>query len=284
MATPTRAKQRLGKFLQNLRMRADVTTKDAAVELKSTLSTVTRYESGQVLPAWGTVRTLLAHYGATADEHKEASYLYDVAADEPPPVRLPSGAPKAFRRLVNAERDGTEVRVIEPLAVPGLLQTEGYARAINAVDSRYVSDDHTQAQGYVVRRLSRQRRLDGPDPLVLHAVIDEGVILRIAGSHVVMRHQLEHLLAMAERPNVTLQVVPFGAGVYGTMSGSCAVVLYRDGMAGVYLEYPTGGAWVENVGDVRRFTAMFDDVVNLALTPDRSAELIRRRVRELEGQ
>jgi hypothetical protein len=116
----------------------------------------------------------------------------------------------------------------------------------------------------------------------VHVILDEAVIRRIIGSKIVMRHQLEHLPAVGGWPSVTIQVMPFDAVVYGTMSGSCVTVVHTDGSRGVYLEYPAGGAWVDNDKDVRRFTTMFDDAVNTALTPDASAELIRRQARALE--
>ncbi len=290
MAAPTQAKKRLGTFLRELRTSADVSAKDAAAELKSTDSTVHRYESGHVLPVWGTVRVLLSVYRADNDAQVKASRLWDNANDEAPPVRLPKGAPKAFRRLVNAERDAAGVKVIELIAVPGLLQVEAYARAMNLVAGRYANPDladvaDAKVNSYVSLRLDRQRRLEGPTPLSVHAVIDEAVVRRVVGGSAVMREQLEHLVAMTKRPHVTLQVVPFGAGAHGSMSGPCTVVTYHDpeDAPGVYLEYPAGGAWVENANDVSRFTTMFDDIAaRAALTVDQTVDLIEQQIRALE--
>jgi transcriptional regulator with XRE-family HTH domain len=273
----------LGRFLLEVRKRAERTAAEAAAELKQEPNNVTRYEAGEVLPPWGSVRTLLAFYGASDAETERASRLYDDAKQEPQAVRLPGGAPRGYRALVNAEREAVRERELAPSVVPGLLQTERYARALLEA-GRSLQRPDTRQDSVVTSRMDRQRPLEGPDPLILHALIDEGVIYREVGGPDVLREQLEHLLAMAERPNITVQVIPFAAGAYGTMNGSCVIVDYpeADDPPGVYLEYPAGGNWVDNPDDVTRFTAMFDEVARLAHTPADSATLIKKHVRALK--
>ncbi|HEV8555169.1 MAG TPA: helix-turn-helix transcriptional regulator [Actinophytocola sp.] len=285
MATATRLKKRLGRLLREVRERSGKPALAAAAELKqSTASTLNRYETGEVLPAWGTVRTLLTFYEATAEDLDQASRCYDDAKDEPRSVRLPAGAPSGYRRLVNAEREAVRERELAPLVVPGLLQTERYTRAL--LDAgRILERPETRADSVVAVRMDRQKPLDGPDPLIVHALIDEAVIHREVGDVEVQREQLVHLLAMAEQPNISVQVIPFAAGAYGTMAGSCIIVDYPepDATSGVYLEYPAGGAWVDNEEDVKRFTTMFDEVTRLALTPADTATLIKKHVRALKN-
>ena len=98
-----------------------------------------------------------------------------------------------------------------------------------------------------------------------------------------MREQLEYLLVAGKRSNIKLQVVPFGIGAYGPMGGPCIIVSYPDptDRPGVYLEYLTGGAWVDNGADVKRFTTMFDGVAAVALSPTATSTLIRQRLRAL---
>ncbi|MGQ0838892.1 helix-turn-helix domain-containing protein [Actinokineospora sp.] len=284
MATPTRAKKRLGQFLGELRNHAGKTLLDAARELKTSDSTVSRYESGDVLPVWSSVKALIDYYKADDEARLAAVRLWETADDEPAPVRLPLGTSRAFRRFVNAEREGTTERIIAPVVVPGLLQTERYVRAINANIPRYHNPD-ARIEGHVTSRLNRQRQLEGPDALVLHAVIDEAVIRREVGGRDVMHEQLARLLVLGARPNITVQVLLFGAGVYGTMSGPCMIIDFPepDDLAGVYLEYPAGGAWVENDDDVRRFTTMFEDASAAALSPGDTADLIRQKMRAFEN-
>ena len=283
MATVTRLKRRLGGFLREVRVRAGKSALEAAAELRQgSASTLNRYEAGEVLPAWGTVRTLLVFYGAGARDLDRASQLYDDARDEPRSVRLPAGAPRAYRKLVNAEREAVRERALAPLVVPGLLQTKRYAQAL-LVAGNALHDPDARPDSVIAARLNRQKPLEGPDPMVLHALLDEAVIRREIGGPEVLGEQLEHLLAMTERPNITLQVIPFRVGGYGTMNGSCIIVDYPepDTTPGVYLEYPAGGAWVDNPDDVKRFTTMFDEVTRLAHTPADTTTMIHRHLRAL---
>lgn len=280
MAAPTRAKRRLGKYLVELRTAVHATTVEAAEVLRSTDSTVSRYESGHVLPVWATVRALVDFYGGGTDEVLRAQALWDDARDEAPPVRLPAGTPRSFRRLVTAEREATRIQEISPSVVPGLLQTEDYVQALNA--PLHYSGLEARVDDVVSVRLRRQERLsEADDPLGLHVVLDEAVIRRVVGGPDVMRRQLHHLLAQMERPNVTVQVVPFSTGAYGTMTGACTIVHYPEpDEPSVYLEYPAGGTWVENREDVDRFIAMHGEVSKVALSHEQSADMIKERMRK----
>ncbi|MDV6012558.1 helix-turn-helix transcriptional regulator [Haloechinothrix sp. LS1_15] len=283
MKTATRAKRRLGRFLHDLRTDAGVLLEQAAHELKTSDSTVSRYESGQVMPVWATVLALLNLYGATDEDRTRALTLWEHARDEPPSIRLPTGAPKSYRRLVNAEREAERIRIVEMSVVPGLMQTEAYARAVISTARRFhVSDSQTDK--LVTARRTRQQLLEESGPVPLHAVIDEALIRRAVGGVEVMRGQLEHLVELGKLEHITIQVIPFGAGAYGSMNGGCIIVDYPEPgeVPGVYLEYPAGGAWVDNEADVERFTTMFDDAARAALSPADSASLITRQIRAMD--
>jgi transcriptional regulator with XRE-family HTH domain len=279
-------KRRLGGFLLDLRKRAGKTAEEAAAELRQNkTNSVTRYENGQVLPPWGSVFTLLMFYGASDAERERAKELYDDAKHEPRSVILPPGVRDGYRQLVNAEREAVRERELAPSVVPGLLQTQRYAQAL--VDAAHLFHKPDTRPGNLVDvRVNRKKPLEGPDPLVVHALIDEAVLHREIGGPDVLREQLTHLLQMAERPNVTLQVIPYTVGAYGTMNGSCIIIDYPepDDPPGVYLEYPAGGNWVDNQDDVKRFTTMFDEVTRLAHTPTDTTNLIGDRLRSLEGR
>jgi transcriptional regulator with XRE-family HTH domain len=282
MAAPTRAKRRLGEFLTTLRTAAGKSAVDAAGELKTSDSTVNRYESGHVLPVWSSTVNLLRLYNASDEDIVKAAGLWEEAKDQPKPVRLPAGTPPSFRRLVNAEREAEWIKTIEPYLIPGLLQTEQYARALVAAAHRF-NDPSTKVEGVIATRLSRQQTLVGQHPLRLHAIIDEAVIGRNVGGSSVMREQLTHLLSLGERPTITIQVMSLSAGAYGTMSGACTIVGYPGGQeSGVYLEYPAGGAWVDDAEDVQRFTAMFEDATDAALAWADTADLIYRQIRAMD--
>jgi hypothetical protein len=115
--------------------------------------------------------------------------------------------------------------------------------------------------------------------------LDIGVVRRTVGGPTTMSEQLRHLLRMGNRENVTIQVVPYAAGAYGAMSGSCTILWFEraDDPSTVYLEYPAGGEWIDTGADVQRFEDMFGEVATeAAWAPDQPAELIRQQIRTLE--
>lgn len=284
MAAPTRAKKRLGDHLLRLRDAAGRSLTEVAKELRTSASTISRYESGHVLPNWASVAALCASYDAGDEDRDIAVRLWDGASDEPPRVRLPAGSTKAFRTLVRAELEADKVRTIQSLVVPGLIQVKSYARAIETAAQRSYKQD-VQLDSHVATRLNRQKRLEDGE-LQLHALIDEAVIEREVGGPDVMQEQLHHLLTMGARANVTLQIIPKTAGAYGSMSGQCTIVSFPSPAdpPGVYLEYPAGGAWVDNEADVVRFITMFDDVSLVALSPTDTAARIGRQIGVLGRQ
>ena len=266
MATPTRAKRRFGALLRELRGNTPLTAEQVTLELKGKGPMVSRYETGEAKPSWGTVLTMLAIYQVTDEQKALASQLWDEVNEEPRSVRLPTGANSAYRKLINAEREATTERIISPYVLPGLLQIDPYIRALVGAGHRL--QKHRPRPGSLVdARLKRQERLsDDLDPLTLVALVDESAIRRTIGGAAVSRQQLAHLLVVAERPNITLRIIPFEVGAYGTMNGSCLVIDYPepDPSSAVYLEYPAGGSWVDNPEDVQRFNSMFDEVNELA--------------------
>ncbi|QUG99541.1 helix-turn-helix domain-containing protein [Saccharopolyspora erythraea] len=280
-ATPTRRKRRLGQLLLGLRDRAAKSLADSSELLRVAESTVSRYETGHVRPGWATMQALLAFYGAEDHERVEAAAMWEDAAEQATRVVTPAGSSKALRAFLRAENEADTARHLEPLVIPGLLQTHAYARALNLTGQQFHS---TPPQRYVTARLSRQARLSPPSPMNYHALIDEGVIRRVVGGPEVMVEQLRHLLVMAERDNVTLQIVPFGIGAYATMTGGFVILGYQDAAdpPAVYVASAAGGNWVENGDDVTRFADTFDEVTKLALSTDESSNLIRSQVGALD--
>ncbi|HEX3782240.1 MAG TPA: helix-turn-helix transcriptional regulator [Pseudonocardiaceae bacterium] len=283
MAVPTRAKRKLGAFLADLRNRAGFSAEEAAKELITSRPTVTRYESGGVMPVWASVAMLLRFYDTGGDDIAKAKVLWEQAHDEPAPVRLPAGTPKPYRKLITSEAEARSERIVAPTVVEGLLQTKQYARAL-MTSGRHFRTSEAQTDSAVNVRLNRQKRLVGRDPLQLTVLLDQVAIVRQVGGSDVMREQLTYLLDMSTRASITLQIIPFSGGSYGTMNGAYTIVDYPDpdDSPNVYLEYPAGGAWLENEADVQKFVATFTDVSELALSPDDTAELIRQQIEALE--
>ena len=277
--TPTPRKKRLGQHLRAIRERSLKTTDDMADLLRVDLATISRYETGYLRPSWPAVQAMLQVGNGTEADRARALELWEDAGQRAVRLMLPAGASKEFRAFLRAEAEADTMRMLSPMIVDGLLQTSAYSRAIQDSGHRF-RDPEAKVESYVSARLSRQKRLEGPDALQIHALLDESVIRRVVGSPSVMSEQLQHLLALGERDNITLQVVPFGAGAYGNMSGGCTIIGYSDEeyAPAVYVEHSAGGVWVEDGTDVQRFRSAFDDTVEAALDPDRSASLIRSQL------
>jgi hypothetical protein len=160
------------------------------------------------------------------------------------------------------------------MLVPGLLQTERYARAV--ISSGLLIAPPGEVERRVQVKMTRQRVLTRDNPLSLGVVVDEAVILRQVGDAEVMREQLSHLATMAARPNLTLQVLPLAAGAHPATTGEFTILSFPDLIAPdvVYLENMTSDLYVEREAEVYRYGLAFDRLRGLALTAEKSAEFI----------
>jgi transcriptional regulator with XRE-family HTH domain len=157
--------------------------------------------------------------------------------------------------------------------VPGLLQTEEYARALLGVDLSL--RDEVQLEERLAARLERQKRLHSPDRPELLVILDEAVLRRPVGGDDVMRRQLAHLRRAAAEPHITVLVLPFDEGAHDMLGGSLTVLTLPNGSEVAYTEGAHDGHLFEDRDDVRRFTVTYDRLRAAALPPRRSLHLIR---------
>jgi DNA-binding XRE family transcriptional regulator len=169
------------------------------------------------------------------------------------------------------ERLAVILRAWQPSLVPGLLQTADYARAILASWRR---DSGDAVEVSVAARIDRQRILDSEGPPDLRVLLDESVLYREIGSAAVMHGQLKHLLAMAGRPNVSVQVVPTAARAYLGLAGAFAIATLADGSQTAHLETGIQGMTVIDAKLVSQAAQMFDDLRDEALSRSRSFDLM----------
>ncbi|WP_405398790.1 Scr1 family TA system antitoxin-like transcriptional regulator [Streptomyces microflavus] len=165
------------------------------------------------------------------------------------------------------------IREYSSHAVPGLLQTPEYARALLSMGHSLRDAEHLEER--VAARLDRQVRLTGPDRPELWIILDEAVLRRPVGGSAVMRGQLKKLLRMAEEPNITVQVLPFDQGAHGALAGSLTVLVLPDGIQVAYTEGAHHGQLTEEPEEVERFVLTYDHLRAMALPPLMSLELIR---------
>lgn len=165
------------------------------------------------------------------------------------------------------------IREYSSHAVPGLLQTPEYARALLSMGHSLRDAEHLEER--VAARLERQNRLTGPDRPHLWIILDEAVLRRPVGGAAVMRGQLEKLLRLAEEPNITIQVLPFDQGAHGALAGSLSLLVMPDGAEIAYTEGAHNGQLTEEPDEVEQFVLTYDHLRAMALPPLMSLELIR---------
>jgi transcriptional regulator with XRE-family HTH domain len=186
--------------------------------------------------------------------------------------------PSWFRPYADIEAVATQLRLCEPSMVPGLLQTEAYARAVLAAQPAIQDDELT---ALVTARLDRQSVLTRPkNPPLVWVLMDEAILMRAIGGAKAMHEQLLHLSLLAGQPHVTIQVVPMSTGAHCGLIGGFAVANV-DGAGDIaYLDTVTDGYIVESAAMVARVNLIFDTLRSLALPRGASRDLIMKRAEE----
>jgi transcriptional regulator with XRE-family HTH domain len=181
-----------------------------------------------------------------------------------------------FRDLVEIERRATEIRMYESYAVPGLLQTESYARySVSATRPILTAAEIDRA---VALRLTRQEIFDLENAPRLWAIMEESVLRRRVGGPEVMSEQLKHLLQMSERPNVVVQVIPEGEGLTAAGGRSFIMLTFASEPTVAYLEDLRSARYVRKGDEVSQYGLTFDHLRSNALPDDKSAALIRGEI------
>ncbi|QUH03841.1 helix-turn-helix domain-containing protein [Saccharopolyspora erythraea] len=268
----TLRRQMLGRSLAEWREHAGVTRSEVAAELGCTADRVRHLESGRNVPTRPDLIVMCALYGVP-DADREVLLATRAEAQKPgwwQTYRLPSW----LASYVTLETEAARVRNWEGELIPGLLQTEGYARRVAELGHLVVSS--AEADKRIAARLHRQQRLTADQPLALDAVISEAAIERCAAEPGIAADQLAHLLKMLERPNVTIRVLPIAAGLHQAMAGSFALLDFDPGTwpETGYQEYAVGGHLVDDAEAVSTLGSLFAELQERALTESDSARLI----------
>ena len=185
--------------------------------------------------------------------------------------------PGWFADWVEIEAKATSLRWWEPLLIPGLLQTEDYARAVLSTRPHTSADE---IEELVTARLARQALLARADPPLLYVLLDEGVLHRPVGMPEVMAVQLARLADLSEQTCVTLQVIPYSAGAHIGLQGGFAIADLPDLPGIVFLDSVADGQTVEDVAIVSQVTQRFDALRAEALPRGASRDMIRKVAEE----
>lgn len=274
--SPTVRRRRLGAELRHRREHAGLSLENVAERLECSQSKISRIETGHTSVNVRDVRDLLTIYGATEAEIVELTELAREARQKAwwhPYSQVLSSA------YVGLEAEAVRVRTYEQQLVPGLLQTEGYARAtMRTLPGR----GEEEISNRVRVRMKRQSLLDQEESFNLWVVLDEAALSRPVGGDDVMREQLRRLLQAAKRPNVRLQVLPFEIGAHAGMDGTFAILDFREpgDRSVVFAENATGGLFIDKREELERYQNLFEQVQTAALGPEQSADRIQELVEE----
>ncbi|RFU82496.1 XRE family transcriptional regulator [Streptomyces triticagri] len=181
--------------------------------------------------------------------------------------------PDWSRAFMEHSERAVEIGEYSAHVVPGLLQTEEYARAV--LSFGLTLNNEAQLEQRVAARMGRQQRLNSADRPELWVVLDEAVLRRPVGGAAVMLRQLERLIDAAGVPGVTVQVLPFDQGMHDAMGGSITVLGLPDGSRVAYAEGAHHGQLFEEPDEVRRFSVSYDRLRAASLPPLMSLDLIR---------
>jgi transcriptional regulator with XRE-family HTH domain len=278
---PTIARWQLGSQIKAMREAAKFTQMQIAEVLACSESKIYKIEAGDVGINRGDLLVMLDRYKIAEDDPRRPGALDLQSQGKQRGWWAKYGTlPTNYSMYVGLEGSATEIRNFELAVVPGLLQTEEYARAVT---SGAFPEQPEEVDRRVGLRLARQACLTEEPALRFWAIVDEGVLHRRTGGDAVMAAQLRHLLEMSKRPNVTIQVLPFSEGWHPGSTGPFSILEFPEGIHSpvAYVISQAGDVYLEREDDVRRVTLNYTHLQTAALSVSKSRDLITALARQL---
>src|SRR5438477_2368855 len=274
----------LGSQLRRLRESRGISAEHAAEAIRGSHSKISRMEHGRVGFKERDVSDLLTLYGVTDSEERAALLNLAREANTPGWWHAYSDIlPSWLEPFVGLEAAASVIRTYQIQLIPGLLQTEGYARALIRQGSA-ATEEQIARRGEL--RASRQEILRRPDAPQLWVVVDEGALRRPVGSQEIMRQQIEHLIEVADHPAVTLQIMPFSGGAHSAMGGPFTILRFAEPDLAdvVYIEQLTSALYLDKPAEVDSYREVMNDLCQQAEPPGRTAGILRRILWDVRGR
>jgi transcriptional regulator with XRE-family HTH domain len=276
---PTALRIAVGGQLRKLREQSNITREDAGEHIRGSHAKISRLELGRTGFKERDIRDLLELYGINSVEERE-TFLDLVRKAKQPGWwhRYGDLLPPWFETYLGLEHASKAIRTFEGQLVPGLLQTEEYARAVVAL-----GHENVETTRRVELRRKRQEILDRRGGPTLWAVIDESVLHRPIGGDDVLRAQLNHLIVASESQNVTIQVLPYAAGGNAAAGSSFTMLRFAEPELPdiVYLEQLTSALYLDRQQDLEMYRQVMDRLSVQAEPPDRSRRMLAERAAAL---
>jgi transcriptional regulator with XRE-family HTH domain len=279
--SPTVRRRRLALELRRLREAARLTCEEVAEHLECSASKISRVETGRVSVSPRDVRDMLELYNVPAQQRDSLVQLARDSRQKGWWHAYSDTIHPQFATYVGLESAASEIRVYEVNLLPGLLQTEDYARTI--IKAGTMNGSQEDVERMVSLRLARQPALTRAEPPMLWTVVDEAALRRRVGGTELMRAQLEHVLELSSLKNVAMQVIPFGAGAHPGMGRPFVILGFPERIDTdvVYLEDLTSAFYLEDVEEVDRYNVFFNHLRATALSFEDSAALVTSVLKEL---
>lgn len=278
---PTVLRILLGAQLRRLREAKGISREEAGYLIRASESKISRMELGRVGFKERDIADLLSLYGITHQDERAA--LLALAKQAKTPgwwQRYGDILPSWFQTYLGLEEAASLIRTYEVQFVPGLLQTEDYARAVINHGNSGATGEEIERR--VSLRLKRQQLLTRSGAPQLWAVVDEAVLRRPMGSPAVMAAQIESLIKSSELPNVTLQVLPFHVGAHSAEAGAFTILRFPepDLPDVVYTEQLTGALYLDKREDVDAYMATVDHLSVESAPPRTTIEILSKILQE----
>ena len=275
-ADTPRARQ-LGAELKALRTGAGLTVIQVGKRVGRSHTHVSRWENGRLLPNDTDLVTMLAVYGVTG---RDRDRLVAMAHDAADPNWLAPGMDRQLAALTDYERSAKRVVNVEPMLVPGLMQTADYARSImiGAGATKGGADQR------VMMRLGRRDVLTRRHPVELFAIIGEHALRYPPCERSTMADQLHHIVRLTEQHNVTIRALPLDIGYTAALEGPFALIEFETTKPVVFLEHYRSTATLTDAKDVRDYQMAITSLSKAAMSPEATSELIRRLADEMERE
>ncbi|MFX0576334.1 helix-turn-helix domain-containing protein [Nocardia nepalensis] len=269
---PTVLRIALGGQLRDLRVSKGITREAAGDHIRGSHAKISRLELGRTGFKERDIRDLLTLYGVSDAEERERFLELARQANEPGWWhRYSDLLPSWFGTYLGLEQAASKIRTYEAHLVPGLLQTPEYARAVMSLGYEDADMDRR-----VQVRIRRQEVLHRADPPTIWAIIDEAALHRPVGGSRVHREQMEHLIELAQLPNVTVQVLPYSAGEHAAAGSSFSILRFAEAELPdiVYLEHLTSALYLDRRQDLALYLSVMDRLSVQAESPGESLKIL----------